>query len=66
MQVVKQPATLADQSQQATARVMVFFVRREMLGQLIDPGREQRDLNFRRATVIGGPSVGLDDFPLTG
>ena len=66
MQVIKQPTTLADQSQQTTARVMILLVRREVLGQLVDPGREQRDLNFRRATVIGGSSVGLDDFPLTG
>jgi hypothetical protein len=66
MQVIKQPTTLADQTQQSTARMMVFLVRREMLGQLVDPGREQRDLNFRRAAVIAGSSVGLDDFPLTG
>ena len=32
--------TLADQSQQTAARVMVLLVRREVLGQLIDPGRE--------------------------
>ena len=66
MEVMEQTATLADQSQQTEARVMVFLVRREMLGQLVDPAREQRDLNFRRATVIGGSSVGLYDFPLTG
>ena len=40
MQVVKQAATLADQSQQTTARMMIFLVRREVLGQLVDPGRE--------------------------
>jgi len=40
MQVIKQPTTLADQSQQTTARVMVLLVRREMRGQLVDPGRE--------------------------
>src|SRR5260370_29375240 len=46
--------------------MMVCLVRREMLGQLFDPGREQRDLDLRRAAVIGGSSVGLYDFPLTG
>src|SRR5260370_39043739 len=46
--------------------MMVLLVRREMLGQLFDPGREQRDVDFRRAAVIGGSSVGLYDFPLTG
>ena len=66
MQVVKQPTTLADQSQQSTARMMILLVHAEVLGQLVDPGREQRDLNFRRAAVIGGSSVGLYDFPLTG
>ena len=40
MQVIKQPTTFADQSQQTTARVMVLLVRREMRGQLVDPGRE--------------------------
>ena len=40
VQVIKQPTTFADQSQQTTARVMVFLVRREMRGQLVDPGRE--------------------------
>ena len=66
MQVIKQPTTLADQAQQTTACMMVLLVRREVLGQLVDPGREQRDLNFRRAAVIAGSSVGLYDFPLTG
>ena len=47
MKVIKQPTTLADQSQQSAARMMILVVRREMLGQLVDPGREQRDLNFR-------------------
>lgn len=47
MQVIKQPTTLADQAQQSTARMMILLVRREMLGQLVDPGREQRDLNLR-------------------
>ena len=66
MQVIKQPATLADQTQQSTARMMIFLVYAEVLGQLVDPGREQRDLDLRRAAVIAGSSVGLDDFPLTG
>ena len=66
MQVIKQPTTLADQAQQTTTGMMVLLVGREVLGQLIDPGREQRDLNFRRAAVIAGSSVGLYDFPLTG
>ena len=40
MQVIKQPTTFADQSQQTAARMMVLLVRREMRGQLVDPGRE--------------------------
>jgi hypothetical protein len=66
VQVIKQPTTLADQTQQSTARMMIFLVRREVLGQLIDPRGEQRDLDFRRAAIVGGSSVGLYDFPLTG
>jgi hypothetical protein len=66
MQVVKQPTTLADQTQQSAARMMILLVHAEVFGQLVDPGREQRDLNFRRAAVIGGSSVGLYDFPLAG
>src|SRR5260370_10273207 len=44
----------------------VLLVGGEVLGQRLGPGRGQRDLDLRRAAVIGGSSVGLYDFPLTG
>src|SRR5271166_5471247 len=60
MQVIEQAAALADQAQQSEARVVVFLVRGQMLGQLLDAPREQRDLNFRRAAIVGSARVGLD------
>jgi len=46
MQVVKQTATLADQTQQTAARMMVLRVRLQMSSQLFDSRRKDRDLNF--------------------
>jgi hypothetical protein len=61
-QVVKQAPAFADQPEQSATRMMVFLVRPEVTRQLLDPRRQNRHLNFRRATVIGGSSVGLNDF----
>jgi hypothetical protein len=66
MQVVKQSPALADQTQQAAPRMMIFRVRLQMPGQLFDSRREQRDLNFGRTAVVLGARVGADYFPLAG
>jgi len=59
MEVVEQPAPLAYQAQQSDARMMVLLVRTQMLGQLLDATREQRNLNFRRAAIVRSARVGL-------
>lgn len=66
MEVVEQASPLADNPQQSDTRVMVLLVRRQMLGQLVDTPREQRDLNFRRAAIVRSARVGLSYFPFTG
>ena len=40
MQVIKEPTTLADQTQQSTTRMMILLVHAEVFGQLVDPGRK--------------------------
>src|SRR5207249_2670375 len=64
LQVVQEAAAPADQLEQAAARVMVVLVRPKMLGQLVDPARQHRDLDFRRAGIRLGPAVLLDDLLL--
>src|SRR5206468_7334300 len=46
-QVLKQPTATADQEQQAPAAVMVVLVYLEVLGEIVDPPRQQCDLDFR-------------------
>src|SRR5205823_792746 len=43
-QVVQQTTPLADQEQEASARVMVLLVRLQVLRELLDALREDRDL----------------------
>ena len=59
VEVVEQTAPLAYQAQQSEARMVVFLVRCQMLGQLLNATREQRDLNFRRAAIVESARVGL-------
>ena len=51
LDVVKQLAALGDHFEQATARVVVFFVLFEMLNQVIDAAGKQSYLNFGRRGV---------------
>ena len=46
LQVVQQPAPLADQLQQPAARIVVMGVRLEMVGEVIDPFAEDCDLDL--------------------
>jgi hypothetical protein len=39
---------------------MILDVALEVIGEAIDPRREERDLDFRRAGVAGLALVGLD------
>ena len=62
LEVIKQLATAGGHLQEAAAGVEVLAVFAEVIGQVIDPGREQRDLDFAR-TGIGFVRFELgDDF----
>jgi hypothetical protein len=62
LQVIEQPAALADHLQQAEARVVVVLMGAEMPRQLVDERRQQRDLDFGSPRIIGGFPVLLHDF----
>jgi hypothetical protein len=64
-EVVEEATALADQHEQAAARMMVLRVNLEVLGQVRDSLREQRDLHFGRARVTGFASEFLNDLGLT-
>ena len=51
LQVVEQPAALADEHQQAAARVVVLAVLAQVLGELVDARGQQRDLDLGGAGV---------------
>src|SRR3990172_2045578 len=51
LEVLEEPAPLADQHEQPPARVMVLAVLFEVVGQPVDALGEQRDLDFGRAGV---------------
>jgi hypothetical protein len=52
--------------QQPAARGMILLVHLEMLSELLDPGGQQRHLNFRRTRVLVMPPVGPNQFGLVG
>src|SRR5690606_12080752 len=60
-QVTLQAATLADQEEQTTTAVVVVLVLLQVLGEVLDALREQRDLHLGRAGVARlGPVLGND------
>lgn len=65
VQIIEEPATLADQTQKSAPRMMVFRVALEMTGELLDARREDRDLHFRRTTVVRCGGMSLDYFLFT-
>jgi hypothetical protein len=46
LEVIQKPAPTIDHAEQSPSRVMILPVRTEMLGELTDPGRQQRNLDF--------------------
>src|SRR5215471_13416238 len=50
-QVLQQPAAAADQQQQPAAAVVVVLVHLQVLGQVVNPPGQQRDLDLRRTGV---------------
>ena len=63
LEVLKEPATRPDHFEQPPPTVMVLGVGAEMVGELVDPLREERDLDLGRAGVPFVPAV-LDDHGL--
>src|SRR3954447_3774117 len=52
LEVVEEATAAADEHQQAAARMVVVLVLAQMLGQVIDPMREQRHLDLGLAGVV--------------
>src|SRR5438045_122541 len=52
LEVVQEAAAAADEHQQAAARVMVVLVLAQVLREMVDPVREQRDLHPGGAGVV--------------
>src|SRR5262245_57442049 len=65
LQVVEQAAALADELEQPAARVVVLLVGLEVLGELVDPLREQGHLHLRRPGVLLVRPELLDDHALS-
>src|SRR5947209_18402907 len=63
-QVAQQPATATDELQKATLGVEVVLVGLHVLGEVVDPTRQQRDLYLGRAGVTGAGAVLVDDLLL--
>src|SRR2546429_6832590 len=63
-QVLQQPAAPAHQQEQATPAVMVVLVHLEVLGEIVDPPRQQCDLDLRRTGVTLTGRVPGDDLRL--
>src|SRR5262249_49436896 len=60
LEIVQKAAAPADELEQAAPRVVVVLVRAQMLGELVDPARQHRDLNLGRARVRLGAAVRLN------
>src|SRR5439155_3571889 len=63
-QVLEQVGPLADQTQKPAAAGEVLLVRPHVLGEGVDPLREQRDLHFGRSGVGIAPAELRDEFGL--
>ena len=55
LEIVQQAPPATHQHQQASPRGEVLLVRPKVLSQPVDPGRQNRDLDFRRARVLVTP-----------
>src|SRR5688500_8540113 len=59
LQIVEQLAALAHHHEEPAARMEVFDVSLEMLGEAVDPLGEERDLHFGRPGVLARALVPL-------
>src|SRR5579871_358263 len=64
VQVVENLSALRDELQQPASRVVVLDVALEVFGQVVDPLRQERDLDFGRTGIAGRLRVSLDQFRL--
>lgn len=64
LQVVEEPTAPADELEQPAAGEVILPVRSQMLGQLLDSLREQRNLHLSGAGVVTGPPVMLENLAL--
>src|SRR4051794_3387379 len=64
LEIVEEPAAPADEHQQAAARMMVVLVLAQVLGEMVDAVREQRDLHLRGAGVVLVAPEARDDVAL--
>jgi hypothetical protein len=60
-QIVEQPAPFADQPEKALTGVAIMYVRLEVLGKILNAGRQQRNLHFGRTGIVRtAPVLGND------
>ena len=64
LHVIEQAASLADELHESTARVMIALVDLEVLGEMGDPVRQERHLDFGRSRVRRVSLKVLDDLLL--
>src|SRR4051812_35784038 len=64
LQVVQEAAALADEHEQPTTGVVVVLVLAEVLGEVVDPPRQQRDLHLGGAGVVLALAKAGDDLLL--
>src|SRR5215212_6668796 len=62
--VIEQLPALRHKLEEPTPGMVILDVGLEMLGQIVDPFREDGDLHFGRAGVAGFGRIRLDDFRL--
>ena len=62
LEVIEELPTARGHLQKTAARVEILAVRAEVLGQVIDPGGEQRDLDVAGAGVLLVGFILADDF----
>jgi hypothetical protein len=64
LHVLQKPTTSPDHSQQAATAMMVLLVDAEMIVEIVDPIRENRDLNACGAGIVFGRAVLLNGWGL--
>src|SRR5690606_19312602 len=64
LHIVQEAAALVDHLQKPTARMIVFAVSLEMIGQVVDALGKDRDLDFGRTGVAGLGAIFLDELLL--